>query len=95
MSGVEVQDVPQQGRYEARSGSEVVGFLVYELDGDVMTLVHTEVDPHAEGTGVGSALARHALDDARAAGRHVVPACPFVSAWIRRHPQYADLVHQV
>ena len=41
---------------------------------------------------MGSALARTALDTARAEGLHVVPVCPFMDAWIRRHAQYADLV---
>jgi predicted GNAT family acetyltransferase len=42
--------------------------------------------------GLGSALVAGALDDARARGLRVVPICPFVDAYIRRHPDYADLV---
>jgi predicted GNAT family acetyltransferase len=55
-------------------------------------LVHTEVEPRAEGTGLGSQLVTEALDDIRARGLRVVPLCPFVAAYIRRHPDYADLV---
>src|SRR5690606_17493780 len=53
---------------------------------------HTVVETAAEGRGVGSALARTALDAARAEGLRVVPQCPFIAAYIARHPDYADLV---
>ncbi|MBN9326151.1 MAG: GNAT family N-acetyltransferase [Cellulomonas sp. 73-145] len=92
MNNIDVRDAVAEQRYEARQGETVVGVLLYELDGDVVTFTHTEVEPQAEGTGVGSTLARRALDDARASGRRVVPACPFVKAWIGRHREYADLV---
>ena len=41
---------------------------------------------------MGSAIARHVLDEARAQGRHVIPVCPFIAGWIRKHRDYADLV---
>jgi predicted GNAT family acetyltransferase len=53
---------------------------------------HTEVLPAFEGRGVGSALAKGALDAVRAEGSSVEPRCPFIAAYIRRHPAYADLV---
>ena len=58
-----------------------------------MIFTHTEVDPTFEGKGVGSALARFALDDVRA-DRHPpgAAACPFIKGWIGKHPEYADLV---
>ena len=71
---------------------ELLGTARYERREDVVVLTHTEVDPAAEGKGVGSALARAALDGARAAGLRVVPQCPFIATWIERHPDYADLV---
>jgi len=55
-------------------------------------LVHTDVATSVEGSGVGSALVAGALDDIRARGLRVVPVCPFVAAYVRRHPGYADLV---
>ena len=58
----------------------------------MITLVHTDVDPKWEGQGVGSELVRGALDDLRARGLKVRPLCPFVAAFIRRHPEYEDLV---
>jgi predicted GNAT family acetyltransferase len=56
-----------------------------------LVFTHTEVDPDHEGEGVGSTLVRGALDDARRRGMPVVPRCPFVRAWIERHPDYADV----
>jgi uncharacterized protein len=64
----------------------------YQRDGDTMTLTSTHVPGSAEGRGVGSALARAALDHARAGGLRVVPNCPFMASYIERHPEYQDLV---
>jgi predicted GNAT family acetyltransferase len=77
------------GRYETSSGH-----IAYTRDGDVVTMTHTEVDPALEGQGIGGELVRQALDDVRAHGLRVRPSCPFVAAYIRRHPEYADLVSE-
>ena len=53
--------------------------------------MHTEVDPAAEGHGVGSRLAAGALDDIRSRGLSILVVCPFVREYVRRHPEYADL----
>jgi uncharacterized protein len=87
-----VVDVPEANRYEARFGDKVAGFAEYTLDGDRIVFTHTVVDPAYEGEGVGSTLARAALDDARARALIVVPRCPFIRGWIARHPDYANLV---
>jgi predicted GNAT family acetyltransferase len=55
-------------------------------------LIHTEVVPAAEGTGVGSQLVAATLEDLRSRGLSIVAICPFVRAYIRRHPEFADLV---
>jgi uncharacterized protein len=78
--------------YEAYLDGERVGELAYERNDDVVTAIHTEVDPAAEGKGVGGRLAQTLLDDARATGERVVPLCPFVKGWIERNPDYAALV---
>lgn len=87
-----VVDNPDERRYEARLGSEVVGFITYHLRPGRITLIHAEVDPTAEGKGIGSRLVGGALDDICARGLEVVPLCPFVRAYLRDHPEYADLV---
>ena len=65
--------------------------LRYVKRGDVLDLVHTEVDEQFEGRGYASALARAALDYARANKLKVVASCPFVKKYLERHPEYADL----
>lgn len=94
MADIDIQHVPEGNRYEARDGDEVLGWILYETRGEVVVLTHTEVEPAAEGKGVGSGLARTALDAIRAEGRQVDPQCPFVAAWIERHPDYAELIAQ-
>lgn len=63
----------------------------YELAGNVITFVHTEVPPELGGKGIGSKLVRGALDQVRARKLRVVAQCPFVKAYIEKHPEYADL----
>jgi predicted GNAT family acetyltransferase len=87
-----VRDNPAELRYEAVRDGQLVGLIRYRTEPGVVVLVHTEVDEAVEGTGVGSRLVRGALDDIRARGLRLVPVCPFVGAYLRRHPEYADLV---
>ena len=87
-----VEDAPEASRYEARLGGELTGVTYYERDGSVVVFTHTEVDPAFEGQGVGGRLVRGALDDVRQRGGRVVARCPFVHAWLDRHPDYQDLV---
>jgi len=88
----EVVDDQLRSRWEARVDGDLAGVVAYELDDGVVTFTHTVVADAFEGRGVGSALARAALDDARAQGLAVVPRCPFIAGWIEHHPAYADLV---
>ncbi|WNI19634.1 GNAT family N-acetyltransferase [Actinacidiphila sp. ITFR-21] len=87
-------DAPEQHRYEARVDGGLAGFAVYLRTPQLVTFVHTEVEDAYGGRGVGSALARAALDEARAQGLQVVAVCPFVSGWIDRHPAYRDLLYE-
>ena len=83
-----------QARYEALIDGSVAGFAAYQLTDDLIVFTHTEVDQAFEGQGVGSALARFALDDVRREGsRKVLAVCPFIKEWIRRHPDYFDLLY--
>jgi predicted GNAT family acetyltransferase len=91
-AAVEVVDVPERSRYEATLGGARAGIAFYRRTGERIVFTHTEVDPDFEGKGVASAIARTALDDARRAGLVVVPLCPFFAGFIRRHPEYADLL---
>lgn len=89
---IEIRDNPDARRYEVRTGGELAGFAVYVRKGDHVIFVHTEIDPAFEGRGLGSALARGALDDVRRQGHPVLPLCPFIAGWIEKHPDYDDLV---
>lgn len=64
----------------------------YRLKPGVISFTHTEVPKELGGRGIGSQLAKSALDQARARGLKVVPLCPFIKGYIDKHPEYADLV---
>jgi len=66
--------------------------LDYELSGNVMTITHTGVPPAVGGRGIAADLTRHALDTARSRGWKVRPLCSYAAVYIKRHPQYQDLV---
>ncbi|WP_151476321.1 GNAT family N-acetyltransferase [Streptomyces albicerus] len=93
---IEVSDAPEARRYEARidGASTVAGFADYIRTAELIAFVHTEVSPEFEGKGVGSALVRVSLDEAREAGLRVLPTCSFYAGWIARHPEYGDLLYQ-
>ena len=94
MSDIQVSDNPGNHRFEAIVDGALAGFAAYRFRrGDIIVFTHTEVDPAFEGQGIGGVLARGSLDHVRAAGTHrVVALCPFISAWIQRHPAYQDLL---
>ena len=95
MSDVEVRNNPEESRYEARVDGELAGFSEYHLTKSSIVFTHTKVFDEFEGHGVGSALARGALDDVRSQGeRDVVPVCPFIHGYIDDHAEYADLVRK-
>jgi predicted GNAT family acetyltransferase len=90
-----VHDNAEELRYEARLDGKVVGVIYYHADQGLpglVTLIHTEVDPAVEGKGIGSRLVAGALEDIRRRGLAVDPVCPFVRAYLGRHPEQADLV---
>ncbi|MBV9775296.1 MAG: N-acetyltransferase [Gemmatimonadetes bacterium] len=88
---VTVVDNPGASRYEAQT-PEGPALLTYEREAGRIFLLHTEVPDALEGRGVGSELVRTALDQAREQGVRVVPYCAFVQAYLKRHPEYQELV---
>ena len=87
-----VVDVPEKGRFEVRLGDRVVGLASYHVDGDVMTLPHTEIDPSMGGRGLGTTLVREVLAAARSRQLHVLPYCSFIRKYLIDHPEDLDLV---
>jgi predicted GNAT family acetyltransferase len=90
---VTVRDNAGKSRFEAVDDSgAVAGFATYRRRGDTVVFLHTEVDDAYEGQGVGSTLAKAALDAARHEQRRVDPQCPFIKSYIDRHTEYAELI---
>ncbi|MCK9487702.1 MAG: N-acetyltransferase [Dehalococcoidia bacterium] len=93
-STVRVEENPEKNRYEIFVDDRIAGFAEYSDAMGQRVMFHTEVDSAFNGQGVGGKLAAAALDDIRAKGMKVVPTCPFISGYIDRHPEYADLLRQ-
>jgi uncharacterized protein len=64
----------------------------YQLSPGVITFTQTEVPTELSGRGIGSQLTRGALDAVRALGLKVVAKCPFIAAFMGKHPEYSDLL---
>lgn len=91
MTGFSVQHDPASHVFSV----EVEGFrgvVDYTVDDGVMTITHTGVPSEIGGRGVAAALVKAALDTARSNGWRVIPACSYAAAFIKRHPEYADLL---
>ena len=70
-----------------------IAFLTYRMRGEVVEYVHAETPPVLRGRGLAAELTKFALDSDKTAGRRVIPSCPFVKMYIKRHPEFASLVH--
>lgn len=91
MSGV--TDNTERQRFELDVEGHTA-FINYRQHGPVITMIHAEVPPELNGRGIGSALARGALDLVRSRQQTVLPRCPFVASYIKRHPEYQALLAQ-
>jgi predicted GNAT family acetyltransferase len=86
-----VRDNPARHRYELEVEGHVA-FAEYRLAAGVITFIHTEVPKELGGKGVGSTLARGALEDVRRRGFRVVAQCPFIKGFMDKHAEFNDLV---
>ncbi|MFZ0372827.1 MAG: GNAT family N-acetyltransferase [Xanthobacteraceae bacterium] len=86
-----IRDNTALSRFELDAGG-VTASMTYRLAGNVMTLAHTETPVAARGRGIASRLVKGVLDDMRRRGLKIVPRCPFVSAYLAKHPEYRNLV---
>lgn len=87
-----VHDNPGASRFEITVGDELAGFAEYRLTDGGITFTHTVIDDAYGGRGLGGRLASAVLDEARARGLRVNPACSFIRGYIERHPDYLELV---
>ena len=86
-----VRDNKAQQRFELRAGDDTA-VAYYRFEPGVITFTHTEVPAALWGQGIGSQLIRGALEAARADGLKVAARCSFVSAYLRKHPEFNDMV---
>jgi hypothetical protein len=88
---VTVENNEAAGRFEAKVEGHLA-VAAYEREGNTIIFTHTVVPRALEGQRIGNALARTALDEARTRHLAVIPRCPFIASFIRRHQEYAELV---
>jgi len=93
MSELHVTNNTAEHRFEVALDGEVA-FAEYRLVDHGIILPHTVVPPAFEGKGVGSALAKAALGYARERELKVIPLCPFMAAYVQKHPEWHDIVHE-
>jgi predicted GNAT family acetyltransferase len=86
-----IRHEPDARRFAADVSDKTAYITYRELDGEILELDHTYVPKEARGGGIASQLTSRALDYARERGYRVLPSCPFVAAYLKRHPEYREL----
>ena len=82
---------PERQQFQVNLDGEVA-FLEYRFSEGVLVLMHTEVPDKLGGRGIASALAAYAFGYAREHGLRVKVYCPFVLAWMKKHPEMGTMV---
>jgi predicted GNAT family acetyltransferase len=87
-----ITHLAEKHRYELRDGENRIGVMTYRLPDDQhVDVLHTEVDDAYEGQGLASRLVAYAVADISAQGKRLIPHCPYVQAWLKKHPGYGDI----
>ena len=90
---IELEDNGAKGRYVVKGPDGAEAEMTFTKVGDHQLIIdHTEVPDAFRGQGVGARLVTQAVEDARAAGKTIIPLCPFAAAQFRRHPEWADVL---
>ena len=90
---IQLEESETRGRYFiAAPGGEVAEMTFSKAGADTIIIDHTGVPDAFRGQGVGAALVARGVEDARAAGKKIIPLCPFAAAQFRRHPEWADVL---
>ncbi|QPC85228.1 N-acetyltransferase [Phototrophicus methaneseepsis] len=87
---IEVKNNPEKNRFEVILGDQIA-MVQYMIAGKNIVFTHTEVPPEFEGKGIAGKMARVALDFAKDEGYRVQALCPFIAAYVRRHPEYQTI----
>lgn len=89
---IRIEDSGSKGRYFLEGAGGAVAEMTFSRAGEHLLIIdHTEVPDTFRGQGVGLKLVTRAVEDARTAGKHIIPLCPFALAQFRRHPEWADV----
>ena len=91
---IRLEEGDSKGRYVYRVGDDAAEMTFSKAGASLVIIDHTEVPAAFRGQGVGQALVARAVADFRAAGKKVLPLCPFAAAQFRRHPEWADLLQE-
>jgi predicted GNAT family acetyltransferase len=88
---MQIRNNEAESRFEYEADGKLA-FVEYKMAPHRIILVHTEVPPELSNRGIAQELARTALDHARQNKLHVVPLCSYIAAYIKRNPEYSDLI---
>jgi len=83
-----IRDNAAEGRWELLVDGQLAVFSTYHDHGKRRTFIHTETQEGFDGQGLASELVKAALADAKTRGLEINPVCPFVRAYMERHPDY-------
>ena len=95
LSETPLNDNAHKHRFELDYSDKLAVVDYHRLDDETLALTHTEVDPSLEGMGVGSQLVKRVLEYADRNNLRIVPACPFIAAYVKRHPEWNRLVSPI
>jgi predicted GNAT family acetyltransferase len=91
-SDIILEQTESKGRYAYRVGDDEAEMTFSKAGASLIIIDHTAVPDAFRGQGVGQALVLRGVEDARAAGKKILPLCPFAAAQFRRHPDWADVL---
>jgi predicted GNAT family acetyltransferase len=90
-----LEDNGSKGRYLVRGADGAEAEMTFSKVGEKQIIIdHTGVPDAFRGQGIGAKLVARAVEDARAAGKTIIPLCPFAASQFKRHPEWADVLRK-
>ncbi|MFE9557825.1 GNAT family N-acetyltransferase [Streptomyces sp. NPDC006692] len=90
-----VERADARQRYEIFVDGERAGLTAYRDHDDQRVFYHTEIDDTHAGQGLAAQLVQQALTDVRDLGKRIVPVCPYVANYLKKHDEFADITDPV